>query len=190
MHKNERVTNAMVEAACKAFSEAEAVYPDGSAKTQITDWFKLDAQDAVDFGVLQQPKWDGISDIRGMQHEWYVASVIERPMRSALSAALSALVEEQPAVKANEADLRSEPHPDEIAVDRFSAAMAERMKAKLAKKRGQGVTGWDDPEVCHIDYLVSLLLEQIHERAVLDPIDIANIAMMIHERGETPSHGR
>jgi hypothetical protein len=81
-------------------------------------------------------------------------------------------------------------HPDDLAVDRFVAVMAERMKSKLAKKRGEGVTGWDDPEVCHIDYLVSLLLKQIHERAVLDPIDIANIAMMIHERGETPSHGR
>lgn len=84
----------------------------------------------------------------------------------------------------------AEQHPDDLAVDRFSAAMAKKMKAKLAKKRGQGVTGWDDPEVCHIDYLVSLLLEQIHERAVLDPVDIANIAMMIHERAETPSHGR
>lgn len=83
-----------------------------------------------------------------------------------------------------------DPHPDDLAVDRFTAAMAEKMKSKLAEKRGQGVTGWDDPEACHIDYLVSLLLEQIHERAVLDPIDIANIAMMIHERGETPDYGR
>ena len=79
-----------------------------------------------------------------------------------------------------------EHHPDDVAVDRFAAVM----KAKLAKKRGEGLGGWDDPEQCHIDYLVSLLMQQIHERSVLDPIDIANLSMMIHERGETPSHGR
>jgi hypothetical protein len=79
-----------------------------------------------------------------------------------------------------------EQHPDDVSVDRFAAAM----KAKLAKKRADGAGGWDDPEVCHIDYLVSLLMQQTHERAVLDPVDIANLSMMIHERGETPSHGR
>ena len=77
-------------------------------------------------------------------------------------------------------------HADDLAVDRFAIAM----KAKLAEKRGQGLGGWDDPEQCHIDYLVSILMQQIHERAVPDPIDIANIAMMIHERGETPDYGR
>jgi len=77
-------------------------------------------------------------------------------------------------------------HPDDLAVDRFAAAM----KAKLAKKRADGFGGWDDPKQCHIDYLVSLLVEQIQERAVLDPVDIANLSMMIHERGETPDYGR
>lgn len=76
--------------------------------------------------------------------------------------------------------------PDDVAVDEFASAM----KLKLAKKRGQGFGGWDDPSQCHIDYIVSLLMQQIHERAVLDPVDIANISMMIHQRGETPSHGR
>jgi hypothetical protein len=74
-------------------------------------------------------------------------------------------------------------HPDDIAVDRFAAAM----KAKLAKKRSEGRGGWDDPEQCHIDYLHQLLVEQFHERSVIDPIDIANLSMMIHER--TPSNG-
>lgn len=79
-----------------------------------------------------------------------------------------------------------EQHPDDVAVDRFAAAM----KAKLARKRAEGVGGWDDPEQCHIDYLVHLLAEQIHSRAVIDPVDIGNFAMMIFNRGETPSHGR
>lgn len=80
-----------------------------------------------------------------------------------------------------------EKHPDDIAVDRFAAAM----KAKLAKKRADGAGGWDDPEVCHIDYLVHLLSEQIHSRAALDLVDIGNYAMMIFNRpGEKISHGR
>ena len=83
-------------------------------------------------------------------------------------------------------DLMGELHPDDLAVDRFAAVM----KAKLAKKRAQGVGGWDNPDQCHIDYLVSLLTEQIRERAALDPVDIANLSMMIHERGETPDYGR
>lgn len=84
------VTDEMVASACKAFSEGWSIYPDGEAKTQVTDWFDLDAQDAVDFGVLKEPKWDGYSDIRGMQHEWYVAAVVKEPMRAALTAVLSA----------------------------------------------------------------------------------------------------
>lgn len=79
-----------------------------------------------------------------------------------------------------------EQHPDDAAVDRFAVAM----KAKLAKKRAEGLGGWDDPEQCHIDYLAHLLSEQIHSRATLDLVDIGNFAMMIFNRGEAPSHGR
>lgn len=79
-----------------------------------------------------------------------------------------------------------EQHPDDAAVDRFAVAM----KAKLAEKRADGAGGWDDPEACHIDYLAHLLKEQIHSRAALDLVDIGNFAMMIFNRGETPSHGR
>lgn len=80
-----------------------------------------------------------------------------------------------------------EGHADDVAVDRFAAAMKE----KLAKKRADCFGGWDDPEVCHIDYLMHLLAEQIHSRAVIDPVDIGNFAMMIFNRfGEKMGHGR
>jgi hypothetical protein len=72
--------------ACEAFAEASAIYPDGEARTPITDWFDLDAQDAVDFGVLKEPSWHGHSDIRGMQQEQYIAAVVKEPMRAALLA--------------------------------------------------------------------------------------------------------
>lgn len=97
-----KITEDRLFAACKAFSESDAVYPDGSAATQITDWFRLDAQDAVDFCVLAEPKWDGVSDIRGTQHEWYVASVIKEPMRAALTAALAVQTQQGVEVKATE----------------------------------------------------------------------------------------
>lgn len=76
-------------------------------------------------------------------------------------------------------------HPDEIAVDRFAAAM----KAKLAQKRIEGRGGWEDPERCTIAALSLMLIEHVDKG---DPVDIANFAMMIHQRGASvrpaPSH--
>lgn len=81
----------------------------------------------------------------------------------------------------------ADPHPDDAAVDRFAAAM----KAKLAEKRGEGFGGWNDPSRCPIDYLATLLVEQIQRRPVLDPVDIGNFAMMIFNRpGEVIDRGR
>lgn len=67
-------------------------------------------------------------------------------------------------------------HPDDIAVDRFAAAM----KAKLAKKRAEGRGGWDNPDECSIAFLSTLLRTHI---AKGDPVDVGNFAMMIHQRG-------
>ncbi|MCS4089424.1 hypothetical protein [Rhizobium sp. BK176] len=68
-------------------------------------------------------------------------------------------------------------HPDDIAVDRFAAVM----KAKLSRKRRQGRGGWEDKEVRSGSFLSSLLVEHV---AKGDPIDVANFAMMLHQRGE------
>lgn len=75
-------------------------------------------------------------------------------------------------------DCRSLPHPDDAAVDRFAATM----KWKLAKKRAEGRGGWDNPAVCSIDDLARMLVTHV---AKSDPIDIANFAMMLWNRGET-----
>lgn len=69
----------------------------------------------------------------------------------------------------------AEQHPDDLAVDRFAAAM----KSKLAKKRADGRGGWDDPEQCSIAFLSKLLREHV---AKGDPVDVGNLAMMIHQR--------
>lgn len=67
-------------------------------------------------------------------------------------------------------------HPDDAAVDRFAAAM----KAKLEKKRADGRGGWEGP-TCTADFLSKLLREHVEKG---DPVDVANLAMMLHQRGE------
>lgn len=70
------------------------------------------------------------------------------------------------------------PHPDDAAVDRFAAAM----KAKLASARAKGRGGWEDKDLCHQDSLALDLRRHVHKG---DPVDVANFAMMLHQRGES-----
>lgn len=65
-------------------------------------------------------------------------------------------------------------HTDDLAVDAFSAAM----KAKLARKRLEGRGGW---ESCGAEVLSTLLREHIEKG---DPVDVANLAMMLHQNGQ------
>lgn len=67
-------------------------------------------------------------------------------------------------------------HPDDSAVDRF----ADAMKTKLAASRAKGRGGWDDPERCSVSSLAQLLVDHV---AKGDPVDVANFAMMLHQRG-------
>lgn len=72
----------------------------------------------------------------------------------------------------------SEQHPDDLAVDRFAAAM----KAKMAKKRAEGRGGWERKDECSAEFLSQLLREHVEKG---DPLDVGNLAMMLHQRGET-----
>jgi hypothetical protein len=74
----------------------------------------------------------------------------------------------------------SEPHPDDFAVDKFAAMM----KAKLAKSREKGRSGWDDPEQCSTKRLANLLVSHVPKG---DPVDIANLAMMLALREADPA---
>lgn len=67
-------------------------------------------------------------------------------------------------------------HPDDLAVDRFAAVM----KAKLARKRTQGRDGWQG-DACTAQTLSDMLREHVGKG---DPLDVANLAMMLHQRGE------
>jgi len=73
-------------------------------------------------------------------------------------------------------------HPDDAAVDRFAAAM----KAKLAKSRAKGRGGWDDPNVCSVEFLAQLLVEHLGKGNAGTFEDVANFAMMLHQRGADP----
>jgi ribA/ribD-fused uncharacterized protein len=69
-------------------------------------------------------------------------------------------------------------HPDDFAVDRFAAAL----KAKLAKKRAEGMSGWDDKTACPEERLQTMLVEHLDKG---DPVDVGNFAMMLFNRGES-----
>lgn len=68
-------------------------------------------------------------------------------------------------------------HTDDLAVDRWASAM----KAKLAKKRAGGRSGWDNPEECSTADLSYLLIQHCFKG---DPLDVSNLAMMLQQRGE------
>lgn len=68
-------------------------------------------------------------------------------------------------------------HPDDIAVDRFAAAM----KAKLAKKRAEGRGGWGDCDLVSAADLSAMLREHVDKG---DPLDVGAFAMMLHQRGD------
>lgn len=68
-------------------------------------------------------------------------------------------------------------HSDDEAVDRF----AESMKDKLAWKRLEGRGGWENKDECSAEFLSKLLRDHVEKG---DPVDVGNLAMMLHQRGD------
>ena len=68
-------------------------------------------------------------------------------------------------------------NPDDVAIDRFAAAM----KAKMAKQRAKGYGGWEDKADCPTDRLQTMLVDHLPKG---DPVDVGNFAMMLWNRGE------
>jgi hypothetical protein len=73
--------------------------------------------------------------------------------------------------------MTSQIHPDDIAVDKFAAAM----KDKMAKQRAKGYGGWQDKDDCPAERLQKFLVDHIPKG---DPVDVGNFAMMLFSRGE------
>lgn len=73
-------------------------------------------------------------------------------------------------------------HSDDLAVDAFAVAMKEKLAAARLKGRG----GWDDPEQCSDAYLADLLIKHLGKGNAGNFEDVANLAMMLHQRGANP----
>ena len=74
-------------------------------------------------------------------------------------------------------------HTDDLAINSF----AEAMKAKMSTSREKGRSGWDDPKQCSGEYLATLLVEHLTKCNEGTFEDIANFAMMLHQRNESPA---
>lgn len=66
-------------------------------------------------------------------------------------------------------------HIYDLSVEWFAIAM----KCKLKKQRNKGYHGWDDRDLCTDKFLADKLMEHTQKG---DPIDVANFAMMLHQR--------
>lgn len=70
-------------------------------------------------------------------------------------------------------------HSDDKAVEEFAAAMTAKM-AKSREEKGRG--GWENKKVTTALVLSTALREHVEKG---DPVDVANFAMMLHQRGES-----
>ena len=73
-------------------------------------------------------------------------------------------------------------HPDDRAVNRF----AKQMKFKLWQARQKGRSGWDNPIECSTEYLAKLFVGHLQKYNDGNFLDLANLLMMLHERGADP----
>lgn len=72
---------------------------------------------------------------------------------------------------------------DEGCIDRF----AEAMKVKLATARSKGFACWHNPDACSSQQLAELLVLQLNKGNPGTFEDIANFAMMLHQRDAEPT---
>jgi phosphoribosyl-ATP pyrophosphohydrolase len=116
-------------------------------------------------------KLAAIHYVHGEIGSWYCQdcyAIIHKMTHPALAEPRTTIISDAPEV--------DHEHPDDAAVDRFASAM----KGKLARKRIEGRGGWNGPE-CDADILSRMLREHVEKG---DPLDVGNLAMMLHQRGE------
>lgn len=83
---------------------------------------------------------------------------------------------------ARESSGEVEQHSDDQHVDVFAGAM----KRKLAKSRSKGRGGWDNPELCSVEFLAELLVGHLSKGNEGTFEDVATFAMMLKARGADP----
>ena len=97
--------------------------------------------------------------------------------RASQAAEVDALRTELAALKGDTSGF-SGANSDDLHVDHFAAAM----KGKLTLARSKGRSGWEDREDCPQQRLSDMLRAHVEKG---DPIDVANFAMFLHQRGES-----
>lgn len=73
-------------------------------------------------------------------------------------------------------------HSDDFHFDLFAACC----KDKLATARNKGRGGWDNAETCSVEHLAELLVHHLTKGNAGTFEDIANFAMMLHQRSADP----
>jgi hypothetical protein len=130
---------------------------------------------AFDLGLVYIPDDQGPEDVRYVREDLALA---------AMAAAGHAAPAPQAVVGEASEDAQNvlnswldNQHPDDVAVDAFASKMRQKMAASRAKGRG----GWNDKAQCSAEALSAMLRDHV---AKGDPVDVANFAMMLAQRGE------
>ncbi|MGI2125583.1 hypothetical protein [Shewanella oncorhynchi] len=82
----------------------------------------------------------------------------------------------------NAMQLERSTHIDDIGIDRFTNAM----RLKMAYARSKGRSGWNDQALCSGEQLAAGLVEHLSKGNDGTFEDVANFAMMLHQRKESP----
>lgn len=147
--------------------------------------FAIAAGDAEVGGMREVSSWEGL---RKLVDEQGRAMIVASPQAGSFADIFSGIFRSPP-VHTDGVLVSAHPdlaamfvHPDDAAVDR----LADAMKAKLAQKRHEGRSGWNDPDECSTKDLAEQLRRHV---AKGDPVDVANFAMMLFNRGGRTDEG-
>lgn len=147
---------------------------------QTPESFDLVTEPCPECNAPEQPKPEPYRWLVGNEAYLSEAEAVEAIMQWGPSNATATPVYRDPLCSHAE-DEQPKPagqqHPDDVAVDRFAAAMKEKLAIARAKGRG----GWDDKEDLEV-HLSNLLRHHVEKG---DPVDVANFCMFLHQRGES-----
>lgn len=175
----------------RAHMQAEPVEqaPSQDEKVAFEDWYPLGcpgagvtAQLSARAGFRAGAAWQRARTAQTEQHIQIAGQRLYEELRQWLATEHDP--DSQAALQAwREAIVQTAPqHPDDEAVDRFAAAM----KAKLAAARAKGRGGWENKELVGDDRLAEMLIEHLSKGNAGTFEDVANFAMMLHQRGADP----
>ena len=116
-----------------------------------------------------EPVDPDLAEANKLAYAWHVGEIKDVPNLALAS------------IKRGRALALSEAKPSLGDDDEYVDCFAEAMKAKMQLKSKQGRAGWQDKDDCTADLLSRLLREHVEKG---DPVDVANFAMMLHQRGE------